>query len=171
MNFLLAHKTILRTSLSKEEVIKHLSGFISHEELFAFGLLAKGERNSKKSYEGNINENKFTIQRISREERKSYTPLICGMIQDDFNGTLIHIKIKPDKFFYVFLILFIALLAYNESLFFPVAIETKNALFALMPLGMLLFAYSIILYKFNRESRKAKADLMMLLNAVPYLKL
>ena len=162
MKFLPTENIIYKTRLKEDEIINRLSGFIEPKKTFRFGIFSSG---SAKSYEGQINGKKFKIKRIIGY-RNSFLPRIDGIIEREFDGLTIKVKMRLHIFVIVFLCIWcggvglacIAFLTqvFNHSGFNPVA---------LIPFGMLIFVYALTMGGFKFESRKSKKDLQNIFEA------
>lgn len=156
MNFLPKENIVYKTKLKEEEILKRLSDLIEPEKTFRFNVFSN---NSLKSYEGQIKGNTFQIKRIINY-RNSFLPRVTGLIEKDFDGLTIKVKMRLSIFVIIFLcfwcgavglgFLFALKQGAPESQFNPVK---------LIPLGMLTFVYLMTMLGFKFESNKAKKDL------------
>jgi hypothetical protein len=119
-----------------------------------------------KPYEGTITGNTFKISRII-DYRNSFLPVINGEISTFIGKTKISVKMRPALFVLIFLsfwltivglvclgILFAAiadLQKISEQGFHPII---------LMPFGMFLFGYGLIMFGYKRESKISKKSLI-----------
>ncbi len=162
MKYLPIENIIYKTHLKEDEIIKRLSENIEPIKVFRFNIFKSG---SSKPYEGSFNGITFNIYRIIKYQN-SFQPRINGVIENDFEGLRIKVKMRLNIFVIIFLFLwfggvflgFIGMLvkSFNNSEF-EIAI--------LIPLGMLLFAYALTMGGFKYESNKSKKDLQTILEA------
>ena len=163
MKYLPRENITYKTKLNEDEVIKRLLNFIEPEKTFSFGIISSG---SIKSYEGQINGQTFKIKRIIGY-RNSFLPIINGIIEKDYDGeTTIKVKMRLQIFIIVFLFIWcggagligIAFLtqAFDGSEFNPAI---------LIPFGMLILVYALVMGAFKFESNKSKKDLQSILEA------
>jgi hypothetical protein len=162
MKFLPTENITYKTRLKEEEVVKRLSDLIEPEKTFRFGIFSSG---ASKSYEGQINGQTFVIKRIIGY-RNSFLPRINGIIERDFDGMTIKVKMRLNIFVIVFLCIWcggvglgcIAFLiqAFGSSEFNPAT---------LIPFGMLIFVYLLTMGGFKFESNKSKKDLQNIFEA------
>lgn len=162
MRFLPVENITYKTQLKEEEIIRRISDIIEPEKIIRFGVFSSS---STKSYEGQLNGHTFDIKRII-SYRNSFLPRINGIIERDFDGMTINIKMRLHILIIVFLCIWcggvgigcIAFLikAFGSSEFNPTT---------LIPFGMLLFVYLLTMGAFKFESYKSKKDLQTLFEA------
>ena len=162
MKFLPKENITYSTRLKEEQIVKRLSDSIEPEKTFRFGIFS---RDSSKSYEGQVNGQTFEIKRIIGY-RNSFLPRISGIIERDFDGLKIKVKMRLPIFVVIFLCIWcggvglgcIASLtqAFRNSEFNPAT---------LIPFGMLLFVYALTMGGFKYESNKSKKDLQTIFEA------
>jgi hypothetical protein len=151
-----------KTKLTEKEIITRLSDIIQPKKAFRFSMFSSG---SSKSYEGEVNGQTFEIKKIIGY-RNSFLPRIHGIIERDFDGLRIKVKMRLHILVIVFLcywcggvaIACIAFLfqSFSNSKFNPAAF---------IPLGMLLFVYVLVMAGFKSESRKSKQYFQSLFEA------
>jgi hypothetical protein len=152
-----------QTKLKEEDIIHRLVENIEPKKMFRFGS------GSTKPYEGEIDENTFSIRRIIRN-KNSFLPQIKGKIEKEYYSTIISVKMRLRLSVIIFLcfwcgcvgficmlIIFIILTKSSESSGFPVG--------AIIPFGMLFFAYGLTMVSFKAESNKSKKYLKELFEA------
>lgn len=120
---------------------------------------------SHKPYEGSINGNSFSITRIIGY-RNSFLPRINGVIEKDFNGSKINVKMRLHVFVIVFMCIWfggvgVGCLAVLTPLFNSDTFEPMK----LIPFGMLLFGYALVTGGFKYESIKSRKYLAQLFEA------
>ena len=99
MKYLPAENIVYKTKLKEHEVINRLSNYIEEEKLIRFGLFGGS---ISKAYEGEISKESFDIKRIIGY-RNSFLPRINGIIEKDFDGTAIKVKMRLHILVVVFL--------------------------------------------------------------------
>ena len=162
MKFLPTENITYKTKLKDTEVINRLSDLVEPERKFRLGLLSSG---STKPYEGQISGQTFDIKRIIRG-RNSFLPIIKGIIQRDLNGTTITVKMRLHIFVMFFLCIWCAVVGLGCIAFLTKAFNnSKFDTTAIIPFGMLLFAYVLTMVGFKSESNKSKKDLQKLFEA------
>ncbi|ROH95211.1 hypothetical protein EGI15_04940 [Chryseobacterium cucumeris] len=135
--------------MSEKEVLTRLSGFVEPKK---FGL----GKNYIKEYEGSIYNNSFEISRVI-QYRNSFLPQINGKIQNENNGTQIQVTMSLNAFVFFFLIVWCS---FALIFFIGVSIKTirekEISVELFLPLGMLLFVYTLTMAGFKSESKQAK---------------
>lgn len=157
---------ILVSSLDNNEIKSRLQEHINLKYYTAF---QKTQNNtSEKPYEGNIIENKFSINRVI-EHRNSFLPLITGEITSKLTGSEIHIKMQLNKFTKIFISLWLGFVFFFCIAMLIVFIvnfsEISNQQFrpgSLIPFGMLVFGLLLTILSFKAESSKSKIFLQEL---------
>jgi len=151
-----------KTRLKEEEIIKRLSDIIEPEKPYRFSIFSSG---STKPYEGQITNQTFDITRIIRY-RNSFLPRIKGVIERDYDGIRIKIKMRLHVLVMVFVCLWCS--AFGPMSIAVVTQSFRNLDFNLedfIPVGMLLFVYAMTMAGFKFESNKSKKDLQGLFEA------
>lgn len=162
MKFLPTENITYKTRLKEDEIIRRLSDCIEPEKIFRLGILSSG---STKSYEGQINGQTFSIKRII-SYRNSFLPRINGVIERDFDGLTIKVKMRLHIFVIVFLCIWFGLVGLACIAFLTQTLSSSEINpAALIPFGMLLFAYLLTMGGFKFESNKSKKDLQRIFNA------
>lgn len=122
--------------------------------------------NSLKPYRGEINGNAFTITR-NIHYRNSFIPVIRGTVSKQFDGSEIRIKMHPSLLVCVFLFFWLSFWAKFISL--PLIIKQISTntleLMTLLPIGMLLAVYILVMVGFKAESSQSKQFLASLFDA------
>jgi len=162
MKFLPTENITYKTKLKEEQIMGRLSDLIEPEKTFRFGIFSSG---STKSYEGQINAGTFDIKRIIGY-RNSFLPRINGIIEKDYDGINIKVKMRLPVFVIVFLCFWcggvglacivILTQSFGNSEFNPAT---------LIPFGMLLFVYGLTMVAFKFESNKSKRDFQRIFEA------
>lgn len=162
MNFLPTENITYKTKLKIEEIVERLSDHVEPEKTFRFDLFSSG---STKPYEGKISGDTFEIERIIGY-RNAFLPRIYGIIEKDYDGTYIKVKMRLHVFAMVFLYFWCGGIG-----LFCIAVLTqfidgsKYDSVPLLPLAMLLFAYVLTMASFKFESIKSKVDLQRIFEA------
>src|SRR4051812_42037105 len=99
MKFLPIENITYKTKLKTNEVVERLSDVIEPGKTFRLGIFGN---NSTKLYQGDISDLTFDIRRII-SYRNSFLPRISGVIQNDFNGTTITVKMRMHIFVIIFI--------------------------------------------------------------------
>lgn len=162
MKFLPTENITYRTKLKEEEIVKRLSEIIEPKKTFRLSILSS---DSSKSYEGQINGQTFEIKRIIGY-RNSFLPRINGIIERDFNGMTIKVKMRLHILVIVFLFIWcgavgLGCLASLTRVFG----NSEFNLTTLIPFGMLIFVYLMTMGGFKFESKKSKKDLQTIFEA------
>lgn len=162
MKFLPIENITYKTKLKEAEIFGRLSDLIEPEKTFRLGFFSSGPT---KPYEGRINGSTFDIRRII-SYRNSFLPRINGIIEKDYDGINIKVKMRLHIVVIIFLCFWcggvglacIAVLTqfFGQSDFNPAT---------LIPFGMLLFVYVLTMAAFKYESNKSKKDLQRIFEA------
>ncbi len=148
--------------MKAEEIIRRLSDNIEPEKTFRFSVFGSG---STKSYEGQINGQTFSIKRIIGY-RNSFLPNINGNMERDFNGMIIKVKMRLHIAVLIFLCIWCGGVGLACIAFLTQALGNSEFSFAaIIPFGMLLFAYALTMGGFKYESNKSKKDLQAMFEA------
>lgn len=162
MKFLPLENITYKTSLKEEEAVKRLLDSIEPEKTFRFEVFSRG---SSKSYEGQVNGQTFDIRRIIGY-RNSFLPRINGVIEKDFDGLTIKVKMRLHIFVVVFLCVWCGFVGLGcfASLMQVFSNSEFNPM-TLIPFGMLIFVYALTMGGFKFESNKSKKDLQTMFEA------
>lgn len=162
MKYLPAEDITYKTKLKEAELIQRLKDSIEPERAFRFGLF---KRRETKPYQGRIVGPTFNISRIIAY-RNSFLPRISGSIENTFSGSLIRVKMRLHVAVIVFLCIWGGIVGAVGILFLSQAFGSTNFdPMTLMPLGMLVVFYIVIMLAFKYESNQSKADLQSLFEA------
>ena len=162
MKYLPAENIVYKTKLKEREVINRLSNYIDEEKLIRFGLFGSS---ISKAYEGEISKESFDIKRIIGY-RNSFLPRINGIIEKDFDGTVIKVKMRLHILVVVFLCIWCGGVGLAFFSFLYVSLNSNNLEgTALIPFGMLIFVYILTMGGFKYESRMSIKDLQTLFEA------
>jgi hypothetical protein len=162
MKFLPTENITYKTKLKEEEIFGRLSDLIEPEKTFRFGIFSS---DSSKSYEGQINGQTFDIKRIIGY-RNSFLPRINGIIERDFDGMTIKVKMRLHIFVIVFLCIWCGGVGLGCIAFLTQALGSSEFNPAtLIPFGMLIFVYLLTMGGFKSESNRSKKDLQTIFEA------
>ncbi|GAB3694406.1 hypothetical protein GCM10027592_15280 [Spirosoma flavus] len=152
-----------RTRLCESEIITRLLDSVEPKRTFRFELLWSS---SEKPYQGEIVGNQFTITRIIRY-RNSFLPQISGVIQSGFQETTVQVKMGLHPFVIVFLCGWVGFISMFLTGIWANLFRSENHFnpIALLPLGMIVFAYAITMAGFKYESNRSRKDLLELFEA------
>lgn len=154
-------KHILRTRLSKEQVIEKLKESVEPEKSFGFGSI---NFSYTKPYVGRINGETFEIKRAINY-RNSFLPLIKGVVNSDIGRTKIDISMKPHDFVIAFMAIWFGGVTIGCIATTYVMLTDDFNPFLLIPFAMLLFGIALVVGAFKTESSKSKKDLLTILEA------
>lgn len=152
-------KLKIKTSLSVSDTLKKLDDAIEPKRSFR-----KLWDSRHKPYEGKIEGTHFNATRIIHY-RNSFLPVIKGEIQSEISGSTINITMHPHVFVIVFMSLwlgfvgffFIAILgSFISSISQESAVGVSTPAMILIPAGMFIFGYVLLLGSFKFESVKSK---------------
>ncbi len=162
MRFLPTESITYKTKLKEEEIFRRLSELIEPEKAFRFGIFGRG---STKPYEGRISSRKFDIKRIINY-RNSFLPRINGIVEKDYDGINIKVKMRLHTFVIVFMCCWWGVAGFACIAFLKQSLGTSDFSPAtLIPFCMLLFAYLLTMGAFKVESNKSKMDLQKIFEA------
>lgn len=162
MKYLPTESITYKTKLKEDEILKRLSELIEPEKTFRFGVF--GSR-STKPYEGRITGTTFDIRRIINY-RNSFLPKITGVIEKDYDGININVKMKLHTFVIVFLWFFCGGVGIACIAILTKAIRNAEISPAVLaPFVILLFTYGLTMGAFKFESNISKKDLQKVFEA------
>ncbi|PYF74416.1 hypothetical protein [Pedobacter nutrimenti] len=160
MNLLPFENIYYKTKLKAEEVICRLNEHVGPEKPLLSSILVTG---SDKPYEGEIYGKQFQIRRIINY-RNSFLPRISGVVKEEAGETQIFVKMRLHLFVMVFLSVFCVFLIGISVLIFC---KEDGVIFpwTLVPIAMLLFAFTMTVGCFKVESKRSKKDLKEIFEA------
>ena len=162
MKYLPAEDITFQSKLKATALLQRLEDSIEPERAFRFGLF---QRRETKPYQGKVVGNSFNISRII-SYRNSFLPRISGNIETTFSGSLIRVKMRLHVAVIVFMCIWGGIMGSVGFLFLSQAFaSTDFDPMTLMPLGMLMVFYVVIMLAFKYESKQSKADLQNLFEA------
>ena len=162
MKYLPAEDITFQSKLKEAELLQRLEDNIEPERAFRFGLF---QRRETKPYQGKVVGNSFNISRII-SYRNSFLPRISGNIENTFSGSLIRVKMRLHVAVLVFMCIWGGIVGAVGILFLSQAFgSTDFDPMMLVPLGMLVVFYVVIMLAFKYESNQSKADLQNLFEA------
>ncbi len=157
----------LLTRLSATEVQHRMESITEPRKTFR-GLFVTQKT---KPYQGNVTGNQFEISRIITY-RNSFLPLIRGRISTNMGQTEVAIWMRPVLFALIFMGFWLGIVGIICLAMAIEAFRQWEQLLAhgvspvsLIPFGMFVFGYLLLLLAYKTESRKSKAFLMQLLEA------
>ncbi len=151
---------LYKTILTEADVIKRLADVTAAETMFSLNIF---ECRSSKTYKGKIDNLAFKIHRITCYQN-SFRPIINGVIEPADEGVIIKVKMRLHFFVLVFLLIFATGIGFSNVLK-SVFVDLKLEWNSLIPLGISVIAYLVILGAYKLESRKSKKDLQKIFNA------
>ena len=151
------------SQLDPEEILKRINEIIEPKKTFRMaGFFGN---NKHKPYEGNTNGMAFNITRIIGY-RNSFLPRIEGLIEKDFQGTKIGIKMRLHSFVMVFMFIWLGAVGLTCLACLTALLNNKDfEPLTLIPFGMLIFGYGLLTAGFKYESLKSKKYLAQLFEA------
>lgn len=159
MNYLPYENITYKTRLTEDELIKRLEENTEPKKLLRFGILGIGKT---KTYEGDINRQEFSIQRIIWY-RNSFLPRITGTMLSELHGTRIDVKMRLHPWVIIFSWFWCSCVGLVCIGILTQAFD--NSVFSLIPFGMLLFYYTMTMGAFKFESVPTKKALQKLFDA------
>lgn len=173
--FLPVEEYSILTSLSPEEVAQRLSQVtdLSRKRMQLQIPRFPQFKKTISTYTGSLSKTDFKISR-NISYQNSFLPVIAGTIGSFSGKTEIRISMKLHIFVKVFMIIWLSLTGLAALGVIIVAlnllvrgrIHVMNPM-TLIPIGMFLFGYMLMLLPFKIESRKSKKDLNALFEAEP----
>lgn len=162
MKYLPIENITYKSSLKEEEIIKRLEDNIELESTFwSFG----SSKRLTKPYKGQMNGREFKMKR-NISYRNSFQPIITGVIESDFDGMTIKVKMKLHVFVRIFLFFWFIIVGLGCLAFLLKFInDTEFNPMLILPFGMLIFAYALTMFAFKFESNKSKNDLQFIFKA------
>lgn len=162
MKYLPAEDITYKTKLTATTLVQRLKDSIEPERAFRFGLF---QRRETKPYQGKVVGNSFNISRII-SYRNSFLPRISGSIENTSGGSLIKVKMRLHVAVIIFMCIWGGIVGAVGFLFLSQAFgSTDFDPMTLIPLGMLVVFYVVIMLAFKYESNQSKADLQSLFEA------
>jgi len=155
MKFLPYEHLRIKTRLSVEEVRKRVEETTEPKRLFRWFEV------NHKPYQGKIEGSHFEVSRIIHY-RNSFLPKIKGEIQADVRGCSIDLRMYPHELVMVFTIFWLGSIGFfflrmlGAFLSSGTASNTGDLSTLLIPAGLLLFGYVLIVGGFKFESTKSK---------------
>ena len=111
------------------------------------------------SYTGEITRQKFCIRRII-SYRNSFLPEIVGEIVPVADGSIIYVKMRLKPAIIAFMTLWLGGVGlFCLAVLWVILFRREFSPPMLIPFGMFLFGYALVLGGFTFESRRSKSDL------------
>lgn len=162
MKYLPAEDITFQSKLKAAALLQRLEDSIEPVKILRSGLFKRSET---KPYQGRVVGNSFNISRII-SYRNSFLPQISGSIETTFSGSLIRVKMRLHVAVIVFMCIWGGIVGSVGFLFLSQAFgSTDFDPMTLMPLGMLLVFYVVVMLAFKYESKQSIADLQSLFEA------
>lgn len=163
MKYLPFENITYRTKLDLEEIQKRINEVIEPKKTFRVtGFFGSSNHNP---YKGSVNENSFSIIRIIGH-RNSFLPRINGVIEKDFNGSKIKVKMRLHIFVIVFMFIWFGGIGFGCLAVINTPSNSEDfEPTTLIPFGMLIFGYTLMIGGFKYESIKSKKYLAQLFEA------
>lgn len=162
MKYLPAEDITYKTKLTATELLQRLKDSIEPERAFRFGLF---QRRETKPYQGKVLGNSFNISRII-SYRNSFLPRISGNVENTSGGSLIQVKMRLHVAVIIFMCIWGGIVGAVGIAFLSQAFgSTDFDPMMLIPLGMLVVFYVVIMLAFKYESKLSTADLQSLFEA------
>jgi hypothetical protein len=160
MRFLPFENIKFISPLSIEKVLEKLKEITEPYKVFRFDFV------NSKSFEGKIFRNRFLISRI-HEYKYRYLgfPVIDGKIEATPKGTIIKIRVRMQIIQIIFLLVFCGITTLAIFLLLITSIsDISNIFLALVPIGMLLFAYFGAMKGYKTERDKTVSTFTRVFN-------
>ena len=154
-----------KSRLNSQEILKKISEIIEPKKTFRMSGISGS--NNHKPYEGNIIGNSFNISRLI-SYRNSFLPRIKGIIEKDFNGTKVNVKMRVNTFVIIFMFIWFGGVGVGCLAVLVSGFKFGSQNFepmTLIPFGMLIFGYALVTGGFKYESIKSKKYLAELFEA------
>ena len=155
-----------KTSLSKAEILGRLNIIVEPLKKYRTPLST-----SEKAYEGEVNEDDFSIMLIARYARKNMMP-VKGKIEQDVGGYVVNAKVRLSILGYLIILFFVALfliilfstLLYPLLTGSPTSDEVKFALSIISYFGVFAILFYVLeMMPFSKFYNRIKKDFCMLL--------
>ena len=156
MNFIPFQSETLVSTLSKEEVMEHIS-----KKTLEVNFLDKRTESSKNvAFNGIVGKNSFRISRVINRSN-TFLPLILGEVEDTARGSILFLEYKlfPGALFFV-VFWSIILLAFS-AFFFGLAQNIINGSICLV---MAILNYALALFFFHRQVKISRKEFHQLIN-------
>lgn len=163
MKYLPFENIIYTTPLDIDEVKQRLERILEPKKVFRIKELFS--RTYQRPYCGTITGNSFRITRRIIYNN-AFQPQIKGEIEKDLYGVRLHVKMRLHPLVLVFMSIWLGITAIIclATLVFIVMNDHFEPM-TLIPFGMLIFGYALMLGGFKYESIKSKSDLAQLWEA------
>lgn len=163
MKYLPFEKICYSTKVDSVEILKRIEEIIEPKKTFSLtGVFGRG---NLKDYEGFVKKNEFKINRIIGY-RNSFLPQIKGLVEKDFTGTKVHLKMHLHPFVMLFMCVWFGGVGLGFLAFLPSLLNLEDfEPLALLPFGMLIFGYLLVTLSFKFESKKTRKYFLELFDA------
>ena len=161
MKYLPSENITFQSKLKEADLIQRLKDNIEPVRI-RFGLF---NRRETKPYQGKVVGPTFTISRII-SYRNSFLPQISGSIENTFSGSLIRVKMRLHIAVIIFLCIWCGIMGSVGFVFLSQTFGSPSFdPMMLIPLGMLVVVYVVVMLAFKYESKQSIADLQSLFEA------
>ena len=156
-----------KTSLSKEEILGRLN--VAVEPVKKYRMLLS---TSQKPYEGEVNEDDFSMMLLAKYARKNMAP-VKGKIEQDGGGYVVNAKVRLSILGYLIILFFFALFLFilYSVILYPLLTGTPTADELEFASGIVSFFgfFAVLFYvmemiPFLKLYNRVKKDFCMLLN-------
>lgn len=158
MNLIPHEEFILSTNLSLSNVLERLQSSIQPK------VTLKDYYNisSQTKFAGKFDLNGFKVSLILHRERNSFNPIIIGKFVDGNGVTNIKVLLRLHYYVLFFQTIFISI-----SLGFTfIGLEVTNIPFIMVSIGLIIFAYLLMIISFNYAKKRVKKSIIELFQAV-----
>jgi hypothetical protein len=162
MNLLPYDKLCIITSLSPAEVQKQFQSNVSPKPGWSFKTLFANTRNTY--FTGAVDNVQFEITRII-QGRNSFLPIIKGHTEPWLNGSRIYVNMRLQLFVAVFMCLWLGGVGLGGvGLLISGLMSGHFSPAMLIPFGMFVFGYAMMIVSYSFERNKAKKLLLQIVD-------
>ena len=152
-------RSTIKTSLTPQAVQQRLSEQVEPRQFLGRWFWA-----NHKPYEGEVNDEGFTILRIIYT-RNSFRPVIQGKIQPEMGGCLIKVTMRPSFLVLAFVVIWglmmcIPIWSAIYSFFSSPEVSQSLSDMALIPVGIAVVISIVMLVSFKIEAYRSKRFLL-----------
>lgn len=147
------HRFVIHSPLPPPQAQQKMAAQVQPRKIFRFG----GPDNDRQ-FQGELTADSFSVTRIIGY-RNSFLPLVEGRFESAAGGSAITITMRPLIFVIAFMTVWFSL-----ALSFSAAAFTST-LVGLIPVGMLVFGYALVMIPFWIEAKKQERVLREIFQA------